>query len=72
MAASLLGEITQMNGGMNFPASPGLDLSATVKDGGALLLAWSPDTSPVAAINQFKTKRTKANTLWRVPAEIKN
>jgi hypothetical protein len=70
MAASLLGEVAEVHGGMNFPASPGLDLSATVKNGGALLLAWSPDVSPVAAINQFKTKRTKSNTLWRVPISI--
>ena len=72
MAASLLGEVAEVQGGMNFPASPGLDLSASVKNGGALLLAWSPDASPVPAINQFKTKRTASNTLWRVPIEIKN
>ena len=72
MAASLLGEVAEVHGGMNFPASPGLDLSASVKHGGALLLAWSPDSSPVPAINQFKTKRTASNTLWRVPVEIKN
>ena len=72
MAASLLGEITEVHGGINFPASPGLDLSASVKHGGALLLAWSPDASPVPAISQFKTKRSASNTLWRVPVEIKN
>lgn len=71
MAASLLGEVAEVQGGMNFPASPGLDLSASVKNGGALLLAWSPDASPVPAINQFKTKRTASNTLWRVPVTVK-
>ncbi len=70
MAASLLGEIAAVQGGMNFPASPGLDISSTTKNGGALLLAWSPDASPVPAINQFKTKRTASNTLWRVPVSI--
>ena len=70
MASSLLGEISEVHSGMNFPASPGLDLSAAVKRGGALLLAWSPDMSPVPAINQFKTKRTASNTLWRVPVSI--
>ncbi len=70
MAASLLGEIAAVQGGMNFPASPGLDISSTAKNGGVLLLAWSPDASPVPAINQFKTKRTASNTLWRVPVSI--
>lgn len=72
MAVSLLGEVASVHGGMNFPASPGLDLSASVKDGSALLLAWSPDSTPVAAINQFKTKRTKSNTLWRMPVSLRD
>lgn len=70
MAVSLLGEVASVHGGMNFPASPGLELSANVKDGSALLLAWSPGASPVPQINQFKTKRTASNTLWRMPVVV--
>ena len=71
MVVSLLGEIQKEQNGMNFPASPGLDISGTVAHGNALLLAWSPDMSPAPSITQFKTKRTASNTLWRVPVSVK-
>ena len=35
-------------------------------------LAWPVSTSPVPPVNQIKSKRAAANTLWRVPVEIKN
>ena len=70
MVVSLLGESQKEQNGMNFPASPGLDISGTVTHGNALLLAWSPDTSPAPSITQFKTKRTASNTLWRVPVPV--
>lgn len=72
MAASFLGQLGPQPGGQNFIAPPGLDLSAVVAHGNAVLLAWSPGASPVPPVNQVKTKRTAANTLWRVPVEIKN
>ena len=72
MAASFLSEMRPQNQNyMNsFILPPGLDLSAAVERGGAVLLAWSPDTSPVAAMNQFKPRRSAKNTLWRVPVAV--
>ena len=70
MVASFLGEGNEVRGGRNFVASQGLDISDVVARGKAVLLAWSPDAAPVPALNQFKTKRTAANTLWRLPISI--
>ncbi len=70
MVASFLGRMGTQANGQNFVASPGLDLSAVVAHGNAVLLAWSPDTSPVPPVNQVKSKRAAANTLWRVPIAI--
>lgn len=72
MTASFLSQMhPQMQNYMqSFILPPGLDLSHTVERGGAVLLAWSPDTSPVAALNQFKPRRSAKNTLWRVPVAV--
>lgn len=72
MAASFLSEIRPQNQNyMNsFIQPPGLDLAAAVERGAAVLLAWSPDTSPVAAMNQFKPRRTAKSTLWRIPVSL--
>ncbi len=70
VATSFLGEFKASQGGMNFVLPPGLDLSGAVGQGQALLLAWSPGASPVPPLNQFKSKRTASNTLWRIPVTI--
>ena len=72
MVASFLGQQGPQPHAQNFIAPPGLDLSAVVAHGNAVLLAWSPDTSPVPPVNQVKFKRAAANTLWRIPVQIGN
>jgi len=70
VVASFIGELSVQQGGMNFVAPPGLDLSDAIKQGHAVLLAWSPGASPAPSVNQFKSKRSASNTLWRVPIPI--
>ncbi|MFO1513968.1 MAG: hypothetical protein U1F83_13795 [Verrucomicrobiota bacterium] len=69
MVASFIGELPASQG-MNFVAPPGLDLSKAVTQGHAVLLAWSPGASPAPPLNQFKSKRSASNTLWRIPVAI--
>jgi hypothetical protein len=68
--------LMQLGPGQNYQGGfvqpPGLDLSKVVERGGVILLAWTPDTAPVASLNQFKPRRMAKNTLWRVPVEMKN
>jgi hypothetical protein len=54
----------------SFETTPGLDLSALPGQGQAILLAWEPDYSPVKPINQFPTRRSHKDTLWRVAVPI--
>jgi hypothetical protein len=70
VVTSFIGELGVQQGGANFVATPGLDLSKVIEQGHAVLLAWSPGASPVPPINQFKSKRSASNTLWRVPIPI--
>ncbi len=70
MVASFLGQMGTQPNGQNFLAPPGLDLSAVVAHGNAVLLAWAPNSSPVPPVNRVKFKRAAANTLWRVPIAI--
>ena len=70
IVASLIGQANESRGGMNFVASPGLDVSAAIERGEAVLFAWSPNAAPVPALNQTKTKRASVNTLWRVPIAL--
>ena len=72
MAASFVTQLRQDQSYNNFVVPPGLDLSRMVEGGNVLLLAWTPDYSPVPGMNQFKPRRVAQNTLWRVPVEIKN
>jgi hypothetical protein len=73
VTASFLSQIHQEQNYLNsFILPPGLDLSQVIERGGAILLAWTPDTAPVPSLNQFKPRRTARNTLWRVPVEIRN
>ncbi len=69
MAASFVTQASRGQG-MNFVATPGLDLSRLVERGNAVLLAWSPDYSPVPGMNQFKSRRSAHHTLWRVPVSV--
>lgn len=58
------------DGEQSFESPPGLDLSTLPEQGEAVLLAWEPDYSPVKPLNQFPTRRSHKNTLWRVAAPI--
>ena len=40
----------------SFIAPPGLDLSAVVEHGNAVLLAWAADYSPVKPLRQFSPR----------------
>ncbi len=53
-----------------FIAPPGLDLSAVVGRGNAVLLAWAADYSPVKTLRQFTPRRSHQNTLWRVAVPV--
>jgi len=70
MVASFISQAAETSKQVDFVVSPGLDLSASVAHGDAVLLAWSPTATPEPPVNQFKTKRTASNTLWRIPVAI--
>src|SRR5262249_1243197 len=53
VAVSFLSELSsQQNYQNSFISPPGLDLAPAVQHGGAVLLAWSADYSPVKAMHQ--------------------
>jgi hypothetical protein len=54
----------------SFETTPGLDLSSLPEQGQAVLLAWETDYSPVKSINQFPTRRSHKDTLWRVAVPV--
>jgi hypothetical protein len=67
MAASFLSYLGGPEESMHhFISPPGLDLSAVVEHGNAVLLAWAGDYSPVKPLRQFTPRRSQKNTLWRV------
>jgi hypothetical protein len=70
IVASLLGKANETRGGMNFVVAPGLDVSAAIERGDAVLFAWSTNAAPVPVLNQTKTKRSAVNTLWRLPIAL--
>lgn len=49
-----------------FVLPPGLDLTPAEGRGEAVLLAWESNFSPVKPINQFPTRRSHKDTLWRL------
>jgi hypothetical protein len=55
-----------------FVTPPGLDLSPLLTQGNAVLLAWEPGYSPIKPINQFSTRRSHKDTMWRISAPIVN
>jgi len=75
VAASFISQIGAPNDNYaymgNFIAPPGLDLSSIIERGGAVVLAWAENYSPVKPMYQFSPRRSHADTLWRVAVEIK-
>ena len=72
MAASFLSRLGISQDVMHgFISPPGLDLSAVVDRGNAVLLAWAGDYSPVKTLRQFTPRRSQKNTLWRVAVALK-
>src|SRR5262249_41633571 len=55
----------------SFITPPGLDLSHVIERGGAVVLAWADDYSPVKPMYQFSPRRSHKDTLWRVAVEVK-
>ncbi len=53
-----------------YVAPPGLDLAPAVNRGQAVLLTWAADSAPVAPLNQFKPKRGRSDTLYRIVAAV--
>lgn len=70
VVASLLGKVSEGRSGMNFVASPGLDISSAIERGDAVLFAWAPNAAPAPAMIQAKTKRSATSTLWRLPISL--
>jgi hypothetical protein len=70
VVASFFDEADRPRTGQNFIATPGFCVSETIARGGAMLFAWSPNAAPVPGLNQFKTKRSASNTLWRMPLVV--
>ena len=54
----------------NFVAPPGLDLSPVIEHGGAVLMAWAEDYSPIKPIYQFSPRRSHRDTLWRLALKV--
>ncbi len=72
MAASFLSQLSQSQDYNNtFIAPPGLDLSPTLDQGGAVLLAWADNYSPVKPLYQFTPRRSHKSTLWRLALQVK-
>jgi len=69
-AASFVSQLGRDPGAFSFIAPPGLDLSAVVERGQALLLAWAGDYAPVPPLNQFKPRRTARHTLFRLATAV--
>ena len=73
MAASFLSRLGgQQDSMQHFISPPGLDLSAVVQHGNAVLLAWAGDYSPVKPLRQFTPRRSQQNTLWRVSVSVQS
>jgi hypothetical protein len=54
----------------SFIMPPGLDLSAAVEHGLAVVLAWDDGYSPAKPMFQFTPRRSHRDTLWRIAAEV--
>jgi hypothetical protein len=56
--------------GGRFICPPGLDLTACVERGNAVVFAWAADYSPVKPMNQFSPRRLHRDTLWRMTTPV--
>jgi hypothetical protein len=54
----------------NFISPPGLDISAVLEHGGAVVLAWAEGYSPIKPIYQFSPRRMQRDTLWRLALKV--
>ncbi|MDB6125751.1 MAG: hypothetical protein JWQ71_4744 [Pedosphaera sp.] len=70
MAVSFVSQLANGQTQQDFVSTPGLDLSSVVEHGNAVLLAWESDFSPVRPINQFPTRRSHKDTLWRISVPV--
>jgi hypothetical protein len=69
IAASFLSQ-AGMHDGFTFIGASGLDLSAVVDHGDAILFAWADDYSPVKPMYQFTPRRSHRHTLWRAAVTV--
>jgi hypothetical protein len=59
------------NNGRAFVAPPGMDLTAQVERGDAVIFAWVPDFGFVEKINSFQPPRFKRDTLMRLSVPMR-
>jgi len=67
--ASFLGALPGQNAPSQFTAPPGTDLTAALREN-AILLAWAEDQAAAAPMNQFRARRGKVHTLWRMAVPL--
>jgi hypothetical protein len=71
VAVSFIGQLSRSQMNQNsFIAPPGLELSPVLEHGGAVLLAWSDNYSPIKPIEQFSPRRSQRDTLWRLALKV--
>ena len=70
MAVSFISQLNQQAANREFIAPPGLDLTSVMEHGSAVVLAWDSDYSPVRPLNQFPTRRSNKDTLWRISVPV--
>ena len=72
LAASFLSQVgNQENWMTTFVSPPGLDMSAEVARGAAVLFAWAEDYAPVKPLYPSKPSRTHKYTMFRLPLTAK-
>jgi len=72
LAASFLSQVENQESWMNsFVSPPGLDMSAEVARGAAVLFAWAEDYAPVKPLYPSKPARTHKYTMFRLPITVK-
>ncbi|WP_150107564.1 hypothetical protein [Pedosphaera parvula] len=70
VAISFLSYLAQTQGQRELVTPPGMDLSPVAEHDNAILLAWESDSAPIKPMNQFPTRRSHKNTLWRMTAPL--
>lgn len=72
LAASFLSQVENQENWMStFVSPPGLDMSAEVARGAAVLFAWAEDYSPVKPLYPSKPARSHKYTMFRLPLTAK-